>query len=216
MEIIITVTDQNDNRPVFTQQVFVGYITENAKPGVWGAGEPGAPRLGPRGAPSRSCARASAGVCPPAETSPACPGAPRHIRDDGERHGRRRRGQRQQRHHRLLHPQRGATERPADVHHRPREGRHQRHRHRAGPGGGPPPALRPGGPRSSSVVALTAGNWGCRSPGVWLLRGLAVPGPLSPALGVSAAPTPSRIGSGDVVGSQSRRAPGAGAPQPFK
>ncbi|XP_061863087.1 cadherin-1-like [Colius striatus] len=34
MEIIITVTDQNDNRPVFTQQVFVGYIEENAKPGT--------------------------------------------------------------------------------------------------------------------------------------------------------------------------------------
>lgn len=36
MEIIITVTDQNDNRPVFTKQVFVGYIEENAKPGAWG------------------------------------------------------------------------------------------------------------------------------------------------------------------------------------
>ncbi|XP_054025952.1 LOW QUALITY PROTEIN: cadherin-1 [Dryobates pubescens] len=34
MEIIITVTDQNDNRPVFTQQVFTGYIEENAKPGT--------------------------------------------------------------------------------------------------------------------------------------------------------------------------------------
>ncbi|NXU46603.1 CADH1 protein, partial [Drymodes brunneopygia] len=34
MEIIITVTDQNDNRPIFTQQVFVGYIEENAKPGT--------------------------------------------------------------------------------------------------------------------------------------------------------------------------------------
>ncbi|XP_010177993.1 PREDICTED: cadherin-1-like, partial [Mesitornis unicolor] len=34
MEIIITVTDQNDNRPVFTQQVFVGHIEENAKPGT--------------------------------------------------------------------------------------------------------------------------------------------------------------------------------------
>ncbi|XP_069724393.1 cadherin-1 [Phaenicophaeus curvirostris] len=34
MEIIITVTDQNDNRPVFTQQVFIGYIEENAKPGT--------------------------------------------------------------------------------------------------------------------------------------------------------------------------------------
>lgn len=36
MEIIITVTDQNDNRPVFTQQVFVGYIEESAKPGTRG------------------------------------------------------------------------------------------------------------------------------------------------------------------------------------
>ncbi|NWX03376.1 CADH1 protein, partial [Caloenas nicobarica] len=34
MEIIITVTDQNDNRPVFTKEVFVGYIEENAKPGT--------------------------------------------------------------------------------------------------------------------------------------------------------------------------------------
>lgn len=37
MEIIITVTDQNDNRPVFTQKVFYGRIEENAKPGTWGA-----------------------------------------------------------------------------------------------------------------------------------------------------------------------------------
>ncbi|KAM6300614.1 cadherin-1-like [Aegotheles albertisi] len=34
MEIIITVTDQNDNRPVFTKQVFIGFIEENAKPGT--------------------------------------------------------------------------------------------------------------------------------------------------------------------------------------
>ncbi|XP_051485393.1 cadherin-1-like [Apus apus] len=34
MEIIITVLDQNDNRPVFTKQVFIGYIEENAKPGT--------------------------------------------------------------------------------------------------------------------------------------------------------------------------------------
>ncbi|XP_032051785.1 cadherin-1-like [Aythya fuligula] len=34
MEIIITVMDQNDNKPVFTKQVFVGYIEENAKPGT--------------------------------------------------------------------------------------------------------------------------------------------------------------------------------------
>ncbi|NXV16545.1 CADH1 protein, partial [Cepphus grylle] len=34
MEIIITVTDQNDNRPIFTKQVFIGYIEENAKPGT--------------------------------------------------------------------------------------------------------------------------------------------------------------------------------------
>ncbi|XP_010217083.1 PREDICTED: cadherin-1-like [Tinamus guttatus] len=33
MEIIITVTDQNDNRPIFTKQVFIGYIEEGAKPG---------------------------------------------------------------------------------------------------------------------------------------------------------------------------------------
>ncbi|NXA54269.1 CADH1 protein, partial [Nothocercus julius] len=34
MEIIITVTDQNDNRPIFTKQVFIGYIEEGAKPGT--------------------------------------------------------------------------------------------------------------------------------------------------------------------------------------
>ncbi|NXA34945.1 CADH1 protein, partial [Eudromia elegans] len=34
MEIIITVTDQNDNRPMFTKQVFIGYIEEGAKPGT--------------------------------------------------------------------------------------------------------------------------------------------------------------------------------------
>ncbi|POI25920.1 hypothetical protein CIB84_010330, partial [Bambusicola thoracicus] len=34
MEIIITVMDQNDNKPVFVKEVFVGYIEENAKPGT--------------------------------------------------------------------------------------------------------------------------------------------------------------------------------------
>ncbi|OXB65101.1 hypothetical protein ASZ78_008384 [Callipepla squamata] len=34
MEIIITVMDQNDNKPVFVKQVFLGYIEENAKPGT--------------------------------------------------------------------------------------------------------------------------------------------------------------------------------------
>ena len=34
MEIIITVMDQNDNKPVFIKEVFVGYIEENAKPGT--------------------------------------------------------------------------------------------------------------------------------------------------------------------------------------
>lgn len=47
MEIIITVMDQNDNKPVFTKQLFVGYIEENAKPGArgWGWGAVG-PRAG--------------------------------------------------------------------------------------------------------------------------------------------------------------------------
>ncbi|NXC41458.1 CADH1 protein, partial [Penelope pileata] len=34
MEIIIAVMDQNDNRPMFIKEVFVGYIEENAKPGT--------------------------------------------------------------------------------------------------------------------------------------------------------------------------------------
>uniref|UniRef100_A0A8C3SZ42 Cadherin-1 n=1 Tax=Chelydra serpentina TaxID=8475 RepID=A0A8C3SZ42_CHESE len=34
MEIIITVTDQNDNKPQFTQSVFTGSIEEGAKPGT--------------------------------------------------------------------------------------------------------------------------------------------------------------------------------------
>lgn len=33
MEIIITVTDQNDNRPVFTQTVYHGSVLEGAEPG---------------------------------------------------------------------------------------------------------------------------------------------------------------------------------------
>lgn len=34
MEIIITVSDQNDNKPQFTQSVFTGFIEEGAKPGM--------------------------------------------------------------------------------------------------------------------------------------------------------------------------------------
>lgn len=34
MEIVITVTDQNDNRPVFTQEVFQGSVMEGALPGT--------------------------------------------------------------------------------------------------------------------------------------------------------------------------------------
>ncbi|XP_061449722.1 B-cadherin-like isoform X2 [Rhineura floridana] len=34
MEIIIKVSDQNDNRPVFTQSVFEGFVAEGAKPGT--------------------------------------------------------------------------------------------------------------------------------------------------------------------------------------
>lgn len=33
MEIVITVTDQNDNRPEFTQDVFEGSVMEGALPG---------------------------------------------------------------------------------------------------------------------------------------------------------------------------------------
>nr|1SUH_A Chain A, EPITHELIAL CADHERIN [Mus musculus] len=34
MEIVITVTDQNDNRPEFTQEVFEGSVAEGAVPGT--------------------------------------------------------------------------------------------------------------------------------------------------------------------------------------
>lgn len=33
LEIVITVTDQNDNRPEFTQAVFEGSVMERAHPG---------------------------------------------------------------------------------------------------------------------------------------------------------------------------------------
>ena len=79
MEIIITVTDQNDNRHVFTKQVFIGYIEENAKPGVWGTGKLGAPRLGLHRALSQSCAGVSGGVCATSEISVACPRAQAHL-----------------------------------------------------------------------------------------------------------------------------------------
>ncbi|KAM7101096.1 B-cadherin-like [Ciconia maguari] len=39
MEIIITVTDQNDNRPVFTEAVFHGTVLEGAEPGKTDAAE---------------------------------------------------------------------------------------------------------------------------------------------------------------------------------
>ena len=34
MEIVITVTDQNDNKPEFTQEVFEGSVMEGALPGM--------------------------------------------------------------------------------------------------------------------------------------------------------------------------------------
>ena len=34
MEIVITVTDQNDNKPEFTQTVFKGSVMEGALPGT--------------------------------------------------------------------------------------------------------------------------------------------------------------------------------------
>ena len=34
MEIVITVTDQNDNKPQFTQEVFKGSVLEGALPGL--------------------------------------------------------------------------------------------------------------------------------------------------------------------------------------
>lgn len=37
MEIIVTVTDQNDNKPQFTQEVFRGSVPEGALPGRAGA-----------------------------------------------------------------------------------------------------------------------------------------------------------------------------------
>lgn len=47
MEIIVTVTDQNDHKPEFIQEVFRGSVMEGATPGkegkIWGGGE----KLGP-------------------------------------------------------------------------------------------------------------------------------------------------------------------------
>lgn len=44
MEIIVTVTDQNDNKPQFTQEVFRGSVLEGATPGkegrMWGGLSP--------------------------------------------------------------------------------------------------------------------------------------------------------------------------------
>lgn len=49
MEIIITVTDQNDNKPQFTQEVFRGSVLEGALPGrdpvPWGSSASCQPHL---------------------------------------------------------------------------------------------------------------------------------------------------------------------------
>lgn len=40
MEIVVTVTDQNDNKPEFTQEVFEGSVMEGAVPGMSNNEEP--------------------------------------------------------------------------------------------------------------------------------------------------------------------------------
>lgn len=83
MEIIVTVTDQNDNKPQFTQEVFRGSVPEGALPGravlhgklcqlqdasLWGVRGPRPPH-------------------PPRSHRSSPPLSPRHFGDAGERHG---------------------------------------------------------------------------------------------------------------------------------
>lgn len=78
MEIIVTVTDQNDNKPQFTQEIFRGSVPEGALPGGTLCHVPwGEPWDRPCG--GRSC---------PSPRSLGCP-VPRHLRDAGDSHGRR-------------------------------------------------------------------------------------------------------------------------------
>lgn len=81
MEIIVTVTDQNDNKPQFTQEVFRGSVPEGALPGrAVLQGEALCPTgciLGDEAAPSST----------PAPLTQTPPLSPRHFSDAGERHG---------------------------------------------------------------------------------------------------------------------------------
>lgn len=82
MEIIVTVTDQNDNKPQFTQEVFRGSVPEGALPGrAVLHGE----ALRPAGCVPLGDETAPSSISTPLTQTPRCP--PRHFGDAGERHG---------------------------------------------------------------------------------------------------------------------------------
>lgn len=80
MEIIVTVTDQNDNKPQFTQEVFRGSVPEGALPG-------GALCLGEALHPTRHVPLAQPWHCPPRHPTYLHIHIPRHLRHAGDSHG---------------------------------------------------------------------------------------------------------------------------------
>lgn len=73
MEIIITVMDQNDNKPVFIKEVFVGYIEENAKPGAGAGGWAGGREPRDGAVPGAALLCPTSDVCPALRSAQAPP-----------------------------------------------------------------------------------------------------------------------------------------------